>query len=885
MIERAAVAPVCQLVTRRALLAGLVASGPVGVTLVCAPAGSGKTVLVRSWLEFAGLAERAAWVTVEPTERDEQRFWRAVVAELAAVVGSREGVPTVSRLSPSPSFDAAGTVDTLLEELADLTEPATLVIDDLQELVVPDALARIDVLLRRRPQHLRVVLLTRRDPQLAIHRLRLSGEMVEIRDKDMRFSGGETAELLSSAGIVLSERGLQTLLDKTEGWAAGLRLAALSLANHTDPETFVREFSGTERTVSGYLLAEVLDRQPAAVRSLLLCTSVLDRVNGPLADLVTGTSGSEAILRGLEQANAFVVPVDASRSWFRYHQLFRDLLRLELRTNLPEQVPKIHLAAAGWFEGHGMHVEAISHAQAAGEWSRAAEMLWDHAFGLSLDGREATTQALLSGFPPEVVAADPELQAVDAAGQLQRGLPWAAAQRLNGAEQRAAVVPAGRQDRFLLGVAVLRLSVARAQGDFASVRREVAALSVPGAFGAGEPPSADVRALALLNLGIAETWLHQVTDATAHLQEGLDLAHRTGRPYLEVACLGHLAMIANHRSFSSAAERAREAIRLSERHGWASDPVIAMPLAVLGGFLMWTGRFTDATTVLARAHEALGETADPATGLLVHLASGALHAAGGRLDDALADFDAADAMQGKMISRHGFLDQLHSFRVQTELRLGRLAEVRASLDAIHDDQRGTGEWLVALAALHLAEDAPGAALHVLMPVLDDQAAVLHPFTVVNALLLAARAADNQGHTRDRQEYTERALALSEPDRLVLPFAITSSRGLLERVRHRGSGHDALLADILDALREPVTAIAEAPGQPLYDQLSEGESRVLAYLPTNLSAGDIASDLYLSVHTVKTHMRHIYGKLGAHRRSEAVEQARARGLLGTVPRPA
>src|SRR5207247_861521 len=226
---------------------------------------------------------------------------------------------------------------------------------------------------------------TRRDLRLGLHQLRLAGELAEIRAADLRFTERETRELLDASGIALSEAAVALLHQRTEGWAAGLRLAALSLAGHPDPERFVAEFSGSDRTVAEYLIAEMLERQPPDVQDLLLRTSLLDRVNGELADLLTGRPGSEQILLDLEDANAFVESLDPGRTWFRYHHLFADLLRLELRRTLPEEIPALHRRAAGWFTRHGQVAEAVRHTQAAGDWPEAARLLADQSFSLTLD--------------------------------------------------------------------------------------------------------------------------------------------------------------------------------------------------------------------------------------------------------------------------------------------------------------------------------------------------------------------------------------------------------------------------------------------------------------------------------------------------------------------
>src|SRR3989440_1960963 len=374
--------------------------------------------MLRSWLMRKGLRERAAWVSVERNEQDAQRFWLSLIDELRATVGADV---FVERLAPAPDFEGAAVVERLLSELQSLEEPAVLVIDDLEELASPDALAQLEVLLARRPSLLRVVLATRHDPQLGLHRLRLDGLLTEIRASDLRFTLEETRELLADSGVTLPEESFIVLHVRPEGWAAGLRLAALSLAGHPEPERFVTEFSGSERTVADYLLAEVLERQPEEIRRLLLRTSILERVNGPLADVLTGATGSEAILHELEQANAFVVALDPARSWFRYHSLFADLLRLELRRTESHVVSELHRAAAGWYEQHGYPVEAVRHAQAAKDWRNAARVLADHTRSLYLRGHGATARALLVAFPGEAFS-DPELTLLCASEPLRHGL-------------------------------------------------------------------------------------------------------------------------------------------------------------------------------------------------------------------------------------------------------------------------------------------------------------------------------------------------------------------------------------------------------------------------------------------------------------------------------
>src|SRR5215813_8625241 len=385
------------------------------VSVVSAPPGSGKTVLLRSWISQSGVAGRAAWVPAGRGERDPQRFWLSVRAALRQTAA---GAALVRELTAAPELDGWVITERLLADLAPLDEALWLVVDDVHELG-GDALAQLELLILRAPPGLRFVLATRHDVRLGLHRLRLEGELAEIREPDLRFTLAEARELFAAAGVQLPE--VAPLVARTEGWAAGLRLAALALAGHPDPGRLAAEFSGTERTVAEYLLAEVLDRQDNAVRRLLLRTSVLERVNGELAALLAGGSGGERVLQDLEEANAFVVAVDAARSWFRYHHLFADLLQLELRRTEPGEIAVLHRTAATWLAGHGFGVEAVRQAQAARDWGRAAQLVADHWPGLWLDGQTATIHELLAGFPAAARAADADLAAVAAADEPAQG--------------------------------------------------------------------------------------------------------------------------------------------------------------------------------------------------------------------------------------------------------------------------------------------------------------------------------------------------------------------------------------------------------------------------------------------------------------------------------
>src|SRR5260221_7739815 len=476
-----------------------------------------------------------------------------------------------------------------------------LVVEDVHEVAAPGALAQLTRLLAGLPAGVHAILTTRHDVRLRLHRLRLAGELAEIRAADLRFTGRETRELLDASGMALSAAGVAVLHQRTEGWAAGLRLAALSLAGHPDPERFVAEFSGSDRAVAEYLLAEMLDRQPPDVHDLLLRTCLLERVNGELADLLTGRPGSEQILLSLEDANAFVVSLDPGRTWFRYHHLFADFLRLELRRTLPDQVPALHRRAAGWFTLHGQVVNAIRHTQAAGDWPAAARLLAGHSFSLTLDGQAQTMQALVRAFPPG--ADHPELAVVRAMGDLAQGRLDEAAAHLAVAETYAETTPPGRQRRLQVAIASLKLSLARRRGHLAGVIEQARFLASPVTGPSDEDIAlgSDLRAVALMNLGTVEAWSLGLPDAERHLREGAVLAREIGRPYLEVGCLAQLgfanifhgAAMPEIHSFATTQRRCREAIALAERYGWGTGPVIAPATMTVAGTMGWLGDFDE----------------------------------------------------------------------------------------------------------------------------------------------------------------------------------------------------------------------------------------------------------------------------------------------------
>jgi LuxR family transcriptional regulator, maltose regulon positive regulatory protein len=849
------------------------------VTVISAPPGSGKTSLLRAWADRSTNLRRVAFVPVDRDEQNAERFWCAV---LDAIRSSARSIDPETHAAATAALDGEELIDRVLSEVAEEVEPVVLIIDDLHELRAADALTQLERLLAILPSSARVVLSSRRDPPIRLHQLRLADEIAELRAGDLLFTERETRELLAASEISLSDAGAAALYQRTEGWAAGLRLAVISLSGHPDPERFVAEFSGTDRAVGEYLMAEMLEHQPSEVQSMLLRTSLVDRMNGELADLLAGRSGSEQMLLKLEEANAFVVSLDAQRTWFRYHQLLADFLRLELRRTLADEVPALHRRAAQWFADHGGVVDAVRHQLAAGDWTDAARLVADHSFRWVLDGEAGTIDAVLQAFPEGASADHPDLALAHAASELNRGRLEEAAAQLVLAESHVESAPPARRRRLTVAIASLRLALARRSGQFIEVIEQVNLLDASIADGPSDQIAmgSELRAVALLNLGIVETWSGRLADAERHLSEGAALAQTIGRPYLEVACRAHQVFPSKLVSVATARERGRQAVALAERYGWDDRPIVAPALGAVGGMAIWMGEFDEGERWLRRAWEVAEAHVDPPAAVLLHLATGMLHAGRGQHRSALEAFAAAARVESQLTGVHALAPRITGWLATMQARLGMRDEARATLTGFSAEPPQIGAIYNARAVICLAEGDPARALDALGGVLDTTAPIAPTFTLVETHLLAGTAHLSLGDRNAAAAAAEAALAAAEPDRLIFPFALTEAAELLDAIPRHETAHGALLADIVDLLQGTSAPRTDRERPPQPEELSPSEVRVLRYLPTNLTRPEIARELYVSVNTVNTHIRNIYSKLGARDRSSAVQRARELRLLST-----
>nr|WP_240562927.1 LuxR C-terminal-related transcriptional regulator [Mycobacterium sp. IS-1264] len=536
-----------QLVHRAGLLDVLSAGCRRKLTLMSAPAGWGKTTVLAQWALAAGEAQRFSWLSLDSSDNDPVWFWMYVVAALQKV-SPGVGIRAVELLAMGADPTQV-VLPTLLNDLDTIASPMVLILDDYHLVVSREVHEQLAFFISRLPANLHLVLASRSDPSLPLARLRASGVLAEMRTDDLRFGLGEADHLLNDVlGLDLPDADIQLLHQRTEGWAAGLYLAALSLAGRADTAAFIRMFAGDNRHIVDYLMAEVLDGQPPQLRNFLLRTSVLGRLSGALCDAVLETSGSASVLEQIERENLFVVPLDTSRHWYRYHQLFGELLRTELRRSEPDLVADLHRRAAAWFEGEGLVDEAVRHLVAGGDIARSADLIaadWVDEFN---GGGVSTVSGLLDLLPEETVLQDPRLSVARAwialsVGQLDDAAEWIEAVETGPA--------AGTADGNAIGAQVV---VLRAVHSFKSAEVAAALETARRAItlDLGEAPPG--RSSAYCIYGSALYFSGSINEAQAAFRRAVTLAEKAGDRRARIYALGHLALISAERGQLADAE-------------------------------------------------------------------------------------------------------------------------------------------------------------------------------------------------------------------------------------------------------------------------------------------------------------------------------------------
>jgi LuxR family transcriptional regulator, maltose regulon positive regulatory protein len=584
-------------VRRSRLLEPLRANPLPALTLLGAPAGSGKTTLLLDWMAIERDRRRFAWLALDRGDNDPVRFWSYLVEALRAVD------PRLTPVAPpAPGTNLAeAVIPVLVNELAARSAPIVLVMDDVHVVTHPEIHEGVALLLRRLPPTLRLVLATRSDPPLPLAQLRVAGELLEIRMHDLRFTAPETGALLRDGlGLDLDADGVERLHGRTEGWAAGLCMAALSLRGRDDSSAFIRDFAGDDRHVVDYLGAEVLAGQPEDVRRFLLETSVLERLTGPLCDAVRGTGGSAEVLERIERLNLFLLPLDEKRRWYRYHHLFRDLLRHELERTDPDLPRVLHRRAARWLEAAGSPAEAIEHATAAGDAGAASDLIVRHWPDFLQRGQLRTVGGWLDALPSGVIDADPRLCLIKAwlgvnEGRIQDIDHWVeAAERAAG----AAPVP-GKRTSYGAAAGMLRCIHRYMEGDIGQ------AIEAARRAQAMEPEElAPWRSVGCPVLGIALFWRGQETAASRTLMEAIRRAERASNHLAVIHASGCVAVIHAERGEVGQARRySGAALALAEEHGLSDHWATTMAHLARGMVLGLEERLADADEECRRAVE------------------------------------------------------------------------------------------------------------------------------------------------------------------------------------------------------------------------------------------------------------------------------------------
>jgi LuxR family maltose regulon positive regulatory protein len=865
-----------------------------GFVLVAAPAGFGKTTLLSEWVEKT---ERpCAWLSLDEGDSEPATFLTYLVAALQRVA------PTVGQ-QWAHALDSSQPVESvlvaLLNELSAVPEPVVLVLDDYHRVDATEVDAAVSFLLDHMPPQLQLVIATRQDPDLPLARLRARGELAELRAADLRFSAPEAADYLNSVmELNLSAADIATLDSRTEGWIAGLQLAALSMRGHDDVASFISAFAGDHRYIADYLVGEVLARQPEDVRSFLLETAVLERMTGPLCDAVTGDDNGSARLDALERSNFFVVPLDDTRQWYRYHHLFADVLRAFLAEERPGSIPELHRRAAGWHESIGSLGDAIRHSLAAGDYANAASLVERAAPAMQRTRQESTVLGWLRSLPDEVLHSRPVLSAVYGSTLLATGETEGVEDRLRDAERwldsttgttvrpgdssEMVVVDDEAFRRLPASIAVWRAGLALATGrPTETVTHARRALELAGDDHLTRGAATALIGLTSLADGDLETAYEMYAESVSRLQSIGNISDVLG-------CSITLADIRFTQGRLGDAMRIYErGLQLAAQYGSPTLRGAADMHVGLGEVHRERGDVNAAMEHLITAHE-LGESAGlPQNPYRWRVAMARIRQVEGDLDSAVTLLDEAERVFSNDFNP--IVRPVAATRTRLWVAQGRLG---AAVDwarehglSVRDDLSYLREYEhITLARVLLAQHRSDPADHnslveamgLLGRLLNATEEGSRTGHTIEVLLLQALAHHAHGDIAAATVPLRRALTLAEPEGYVRVFADEAApmAALLQAAAaHRLAGSYGR------RLLSAVGTASDRISQPdLIEALSERELDVLRLLGSDLGGPEIARQLVVSLNTVRTHTKHIYAKLGVNSRRAAVRRAMELDLL-------
>lgn len=844
------------------------------LTLISAPAGFGKTTLVSEWSASCG--RPVAWLALDEGDNDPTRFLAHLVAAvqtIAAQIGA--GVLGLLQAQPPPPSEAILTA--LLNEIATTPTDFVLILDDYHVIDAPSVDHALTFLIEHLPPRMHLAIATREDPQLPLARLRARSQLTELRVRDLRFTHAEAAQFLTTVmGLHLSASEIAALEARTEGWIAGLQLAAISLQGHPDAAHFITSFTGSHHFVLDYLVEEVLQQQSERVQTFLLRTSILDRLCGPLCDAVLRdpAASGQATLEYIEHANLFLVPLDSERRWYRYHHLFADLLRQRLAQSAPagpgaaeEPIAALHLRASTWYEANGLEVEAFQHAAAANAVERAARLAAGTGMPLHFRGAAAPVLKWLETLPTSVMDARPALWVMHALALSISGRNTGVEARLQAAEAALHGIEPDEQTRDLVGqIAAIRAMIAAPQYEvetiIAQARRALEHLA---------PDNLPLRTTATCALGLAYQFQGDRAAARQTHTDAIAMSQASGNIFVSIlstTCLGIVQEADNQLVLAD--QSYRRAMHLADNQ---PQPILCeayFGVARIGyewNDLETAWQYGQQSLLLAQQIEAI----DSPIAVEVFLA---------RLK--LAQGDSAGA--AALLARADQTARQHNFAQ-------RLPEIGAAqvLTLLHQGDPAAAAHLaqehnlpISQARVHLAQGDPSAALAVLEPARQEMEARGWQNERLRIIVLQAVALAAQGEQDQALPLLEDALALAEPGgfiRLFVDEGLPLAK-LLLRLQAGGSRMQEYLHRLLAASgtpQPPLPPTAPTP-QPLAEPLSQRELEILHLIAQGLSNREISERLFLALDTVKGHNRRMYDKLDVQRRTEAVARARELGLL-------
>jgi LuxR family maltose regulon positive regulatory protein len=857
------------------LLAGGTRWNPL--TIVTGPPGTGKTMALTLWA--AAENRPVAWVALDRYDNRRESFWSYVVAALR-----RSGAVIPEALSADTRKQATDHVFLLwlVSALAGQDLPVILVLDDFHVLTEPEVLKGLDFVLRNVGPGLRVVVSSRTDPPLRLHRYRLAGELAEIRASDLAFNIAEAGLLMAQHRGTISSASLECLTQRTEGWAAGLRLAAISMDTHPDPDQFVKELITEDSALTGYLVEEVLNSQPPEVQEVLLSTSILEQVSPEAASELVGNEQAAAFLPALARANTFVQPIGSG--WYRYHPLFAEVLRLKLRLKYPERMPDLHRRAARLCERNGSLIHAVRHAAKAGDWQLAARMVID---GLAItEIMEPQRGHSLAGeflsMPHSEVWDEPQPYLISAAASLASGESESCVAALTTAESILAGLPLDQEILGRLAAVMLRLAVSRQTGDLPAAvatagRAEALVSVIPGEMHVRHP---GIGAHRLLARGVVELWSGHLDEAARVFDAGAGAASASGAEHEQAECLGYRALTEGLRGgLRRAAELAAQAavpLTAGEPHPPVkqSNPAATVAMALVH---MERNEVRETRCLLKQADAALGASPDKLIGTVAWMVAAHVGLAEGRAD--VTAQCVAKARSGWRVP--DWLEQkLTQVESQACLAAGHVQAGLAIAERI--DRDSSLEAAIMHARAWVAAGDTSNARRALSPALAaHHEAAEH--VQLQAWLVDAQLSYNSGIRSRGHRSLASALRLAEREQRRLPFVLERRwiKQALERDPELARSYQRLLAPTLRHGQLPATLNAPAPDQPAIvavEPLTEREREVLRHVSDMLNTAEVASEMYISINTVKSHLKSIFRKLAATHRGEAVRRAQQLELI-------